>query len=302
MKGLFNNSEPVFPFQDLSLKNLIGEIWKPMINFEDYYEVSNLGRVKTIEREISFIANGHEIIRTLPAIIKKQSVQKTWNPNTKDYAVKLFAQLKINDKQYHIAVARLVFMAFTETRLDFARDKLIVLPRDFDGRNNRIENLYATSFSDRSEKAFLKGRIRKGLNKFVTTEGRQRQAVKLGVPVTQFDLKGTLVAQFQSINDACRECDLSSASVRRAIKKKGTAGGFIWLLNSKKKQLSKKQLSAINRAIVTPVQQFTLKGELIQQFPSISAAGRQTGIDISGISKAVRSGGKAGGFLWKNRL
>lgn len=35
-------------WQNLSLENIEGEIWKPVIGYEGFYEVSNKGRIKRI--------------------------------------------------------------------------------------------------------------------------------------------------------------------------------------------------------------------------------------------------------------
>jgi NUMOD4 motif len=33
-----------------SIKDLPGEVWKPVLNFEEVYHVSNLGRIKSLDR------------------------------------------------------------------------------------------------------------------------------------------------------------------------------------------------------------------------------------------------------------
>lgn len=35
------------PYENLSIENIEGEIWKDCVGFEEYYQVSNFGRVKT---------------------------------------------------------------------------------------------------------------------------------------------------------------------------------------------------------------------------------------------------------------
>jgi hypothetical protein len=39
-------------YKNLSLKDIPGEIWKDIEGFEGYYQVSNMGRVKSLEREV----------------------------------------------------------------------------------------------------------------------------------------------------------------------------------------------------------------------------------------------------------
>lgn len=52
--------------------------------------------------------------------------------------------------------------------------------------------------------------------------------------------------------------------------------------------------------IYTPVVQYTLEGELVQKYFSITEAAKVTGIDSSGISKCCRGKLKTtGGYVWK---
>lgn len=48
------------------------------------------------------------------------------------------------------------------------------------------------------------------------------------------------------------------------------------------------------------VQQYTLEGELVAEYDSISQAGRQTGISKGSISAALKSGKPTGEYIWKN--
>jgi len=39
-------------YENTSLKNLQGETWKDVVGYEGLYEVSNLGRVKSLKKRI----------------------------------------------------------------------------------------------------------------------------------------------------------------------------------------------------------------------------------------------------------
>lgn len=47
-----------------------------------------------------------------------------------------------------------------------------------------------------------------------------------------------------------------------------------------------------------PVRMFKENGEPISDFQSLNAAEKETGISRGNISRAVRTGGKAGGYYW----
>ncbi len=42
-------------WQNLSLENLEGEVWKEIPNYEGVYSVSNLGRIKSLERDVNYL-------------------------------------------------------------------------------------------------------------------------------------------------------------------------------------------------------------------------------------------------------
>ena len=56
---------------------MIEEIWKPIKGYEGYYEVSNMGRVRSVERKV-YISGGTAAgkYRTVPSIIRKPNIMK----------------------------------------------------------------------------------------------------------------------------------------------------------------------------------------------------------------------------------
>lgn len=51
------------------MENYENEIWKPVVGYEGYYEVSNLGRVKSVERKVK--GKIYQDVQTKPELIKK---------------------------------------------------------------------------------------------------------------------------------------------------------------------------------------------------------------------------------------
>jgi hypothetical protein len=76
------------------------EVWKDIPNYEGYYQVSNLGNVKSLERKIT-LSNG--LLRTINEKILKI------NDNGKGYFI---ASLSIDKKTKYYLVHQLVAMAF----------------------------------------------------------------------------------------------------------------------------------------------------------------------------------------------
>lgn len=101
------------------------EIWKGITEFEGNYEVSNLGRVRSVER-ILIRSNGTTHTR----------VSKVLKPAT-DGNGYLRCALSFNGKLYTRKVHRLVAQAFIENDVD----GLVVNHLNFNRQDNRVENL-----------------------------------------------------------------------------------------------------------------------------------------------------------------
>lgn len=101
------------------------EIWKPVRGYEGLYEVSTLGRVKTLER--IQVVGAHGGTRIWPEGIRAQS--NHWKGYKYLYLNKL--------KRQKFFVHRLVADAFIPN----PEDKPIVNHLDGNKRNNRLENL-----------------------------------------------------------------------------------------------------------------------------------------------------------------
>ena len=70
-----------YPYQNLSLKDIKGEQWEDIPGFEDYYQVSNYGRFKGLDRWIERKSIKGDL--HLPEQILKQTKSKAFNPYTK---------------------------------------------------------------------------------------------------------------------------------------------------------------------------------------------------------------------------
>lgn len=120
-----NNVSSTKVHENLSLENLPNEIWKDIPEYEGYFQVSNLGRVKGIKRTI--LRNGSPI--TFQAKIRKQFT-------TKGYFT---VALSKNGYQKQRQVHQLVAMAFLNHKP--CGYKFVVDHKDNNSTNNHIDNL-----------------------------------------------------------------------------------------------------------------------------------------------------------------
>lgn len=88
----------------ISIDNLLGEIWKDVVNYEGLYQVSNLGRIKTLDR-IKEFPNG------IKHIVRRESLMKLKLTQFGYLTVKLYKHSVGKSKDYF--VHKLVLMMFS---------------------------------------------------------------------------------------------------------------------------------------------------------------------------------------------
>ena len=128
------------------------EIWKDIKDFEGLYQVSNLGRVKRVERITEIKSkNQHGEYAT-----KRTFKERLIKPVLYDgyYCISLYKNRKMYLKKVH----RLVATTFLE------KSNLTVNHKNGIKTDNRIENLEMTTHSKLTEKDVLDIRFRKSNN------------------------------------------------------------------------------------------------------------------------------------------
>lgn len=172
------------------------EIWLPINGFEGIYEVSNLGRVKSVERKI-FRDNRYQPIRER---ILSQKLSK---------AGYMIVGLHKNGKSKFKYVHRLVGETFLE-RPDYECE---INHIDEDKTNNVLSNLeWCTHLAN----------VNHGT-------GRERHDAAIRIPVSCYTLEGELVRHYGSITEAGKDLGVLKTSVWAALSGKSkTCKGMIW--------------------------------------------------------------------------
>lgn len=177
------------------------EIWKPIEGFENLYEVSSLGNVRSLDRIGDFTLDGKTYKR-----LKKGKVLKL-NYDGHGYCfVRLFNSS--NPKGVQCKVHRLVAKAFVEN--PNPSEYKIINHKDENPVNNYFENLewcntaYNNSYGSRTQRAIEKEKI----------------------PIEAIDKDGNVVLKFESGNEAKRNGFLNAMVCCRGLYK--TCGGYKW--------------------------------------------------------------------------
>lgn len=96
------------PYLNTNIEDLPNEIWVDAFGFEGYYEVSNLGRIKSVSnREVRF---GNQI-RKLPIKIKKQTKSKVKTKSGK-IDERLTCSFGVENVNTSINVPRMIYQSF----------------------------------------------------------------------------------------------------------------------------------------------------------------------------------------------
>jgi hypothetical protein len=101
-----------YPYQNLSLKNIKGERWKDIPGLEMYFKVSDYGRVKRLEYELTY-SDGRIYVK--PEKIIKPVIKEIHNNFKNDDLFFLQISATLFKRKYNFSIARLVFNCFYPT-------------------------------------------------------------------------------------------------------------------------------------------------------------------------------------------
>ena len=186
------------------MKILEKEIWKDIKGFEGIYQVSNLGRVKSLKR---FRKGKDGSLVTV-----KEKILKPKISNKGYYLVRLCK----NSKAGLYSIHRLVWIAFNEP----IPEGLQVNHINEVKTDNRLSNLNLMTPKE---------------NRNWGT-GTERQAKKCSKPVLQFTLDDILVKEYPSIMQAERETGFNNGNIVNCCNgKQKTAYNYKWKYKENKK-------------------------------------------------------------------
>lgn len=187
------------------LQFVVQEIWKNIEGFEGYYQVSNLGRVKSLKR--TYYSGSHNSLKTID-----ERILSPYRKSSHYFSVKLRIDGICKTHFIHRLVAK--------TFIPNPENKPEVNHINGDKTDNRVANLEWVTRSQNIRHAFDRKIISRTSN----------------VAVLQFTKDGTLVAEYPSIAVASKETGVNAGNIGsccRGSKGYPHAGGFVWKYKEK---------------------------------------------------------------------
>lgn len=174
------------------------EIWKPIKGFEERYEVSNLGCIRSVSKMITY-RNGAK------RFWKGQALKQY--PDKDGYLKVVLAR---EGKQFNKCVHRLVAEAFLENPNHLP----MVNHKDECKSNNQVENLeWCTAQYN-----------------CLYSNVPQKMTETTKVAVLQMTRNFEVIKQWESMSEAGRELGISFKHISRCVRgERPTAGGYRWL-------------------------------------------------------------------------
>ena len=180
----------------------MGELWKPVYGYEDSYEVSSEGRVRSKTRlvrkneDCTYLREG----KILKPQLRKHGYLGVW--------------LYTGESKKQVSVHRLVAEAFCERR----DGQTEVNHLNENKQDNRAENL---AWCTKSENCSYGSRPSAISAK--NTNGKKSKAVR------QFTLSGDFIAEYPSLHEVERQTGLSLKNIYHAVVgRTSTAYGYVW--------------------------------------------------------------------------
>ena len=244
------------------------EIWKKIKNFSNY-EVSNQGRVRSLDKQIKTKNNKIKIYKG-----KFLKSQLAWNK--KYLCVGIYDD---NGKQYRIPIHKLVAQTFIPNPNNYE----IINHLDENKFNNCVDNLEWTSLKENNLYSFHKHPERKN-----TTS------------ILQYDLEGNFIRKWNSIKEAADYYNINSSNISECLTGRNKSSNkFIWKYYYND-NFPEKIENYTNNSKYRKIIQYDLFGNFIKIWDSMVDIESNLKIKIHGINDCCKQIiQSSGNFIWR---
>lgn len=181
------------------------EVWRSIKGYEGYYEASNLGNIRSVERTIILKTKDG---KDRPSVFKSKVLKLRKEIKDKhNWLPRYYVHLSKDGKSKRFYVHRLVAQTFIENP-DNLPDVNHINGNPLD---NRVENLEWITKADNLRHAF------------------ENNLIKTQKPVAKMDKNtGGIIEIYKSESEACRQHNVTQGKILRSIQRNGTCRGFKW--------------------------------------------------------------------------
>lgn len=255
------------------------EVWKPVVGFENHYEVSSLGRVKSV---IKATRPDGSLYNARERILKLQDSGNGY--------LKIHLRGSGPKKRHYVhRIVALAFIPNTENKPCIDHINTI---RD----DNRVENLRWCTMRENlrnpiSRARYLKSRETWDIIK-INKINQERNNSVASKKVYQYDINGCYLRSFDSVIEAARWLNVRTKLLATECnRRQHYYKGFLWYYT--KHDTVPKYKPRRKRVL-----QFNMQGELIKEWETISSACDY--YNNPGILEVCKGRRKtASGYLWK---
>ena len=253
------------------------EIWKPVKNYEGYYEISNLGRIKSVER---FVKQG-SFVRHVKESFKNEYIGPNGYP-----CVTLCKNRKSKCLSIHILIAQ-AFIPNPENkpqvdhintdRTDYRLENLRwVTPKENSNNELTLQHCKTNTYS---KEAIIK--------RLATS--KLKNSKRAPKTVFQYSKDGSFIREFYSLSDAERETGILATAIGRVIDDDTlSAGNYLWTSHKIDNTYYKRRHQSSSK----PILQYDKNDNFIKEWPSIYEASKNLGIPSANITRSIKSTGK----------
>jgi hypothetical protein len=263
----------MLPYENLSLENMEGEIWKPIIGYEGYYLASNFGRIKSVERYVGYKIDG--FMRIVSERIMSQITVKGWK----------YCSISKNGSNRSIHVARLIALAFIPN----PENKPTVNHKNRVKDDNRLENLEWATHKEQTKNILDVG----GRD---TKSGIDHWNSKL---VYQYNIIGELIKIHDTATSAAKIFNSKPSTICDCCNGRWkSAHGYIWSYV----ELNSSYFKSIKIGHTTKPKKILKKdfnGNILDEYENTRMAARVSGLGIDGIRDCcIGNRDNYKGFIW----
>ena len=257
------------------------EIWKPVVGFGGLYEVSNLGRLKSLNRTVVNLSGEY---------IKKGAIKKISSNNRGYHIVTLTKDG--TSKQY--GIHRLVAEAFIPNPNNLPEVDHI----DRNPSNNIVGNLrwctHKENLNNDNTIQYMKEHVDKRKCSMLGISAKiSRNSISAPKQVFQYTKDGNYIATYESHNEASRITGINRSAIEQVLNKtEYSAGGYLWTTEFKNSLKYKRKVPSFFK----PIQQINSDGCIVGEWDSMTKAAKALNISRKYISARI----KTGEFRYKN--